>query len=95
MKNISKQNLINELKTRKEQCIGEIEAISNLITLYEDIDLNIRKLKYQKIRWEKLGMNQKEFAKKVGLGITTISNFENGIGIRQENYDKILNMLKL
>lgn len=92
MKHISKQNLINELETRKQQCMEEFRNLNFLITYYENKDTNIQRLKYRKAR-EKLGMNQKALAEKAGVGLSTISHFENGIQICQENYDKIINVL--
>ena len=92
MKYTLRQNLIKELETRKQQCIEELENLNFLITYYKNKDTNIQRLKYRRAR-EKLGMNQKALAKKAGVGMSTVYHFENGIQIRQENYDKILNVL--
>lgn len=90
---IYNQDAIGKLKIIRRKCIRELEIIQNLLDLYEKIEINTdTENKYRKIR-KKLGMTQKDLAKEAGIGIATVFNFEKGISIRQENYDKIINVL--
>jgi len=89
---MGKLNIIT-LEDRKQECIKELGVVRELIDIYENSEADKNKLKYQRMR-RKLGISQAELAKKANVSVSTVFHFENGINIRQINYDKIIKEIK-